>query len=175
MKTIKSIIRLRRDNSFNYAKIGNTFIPANGEVCLVDTPTKGLRTKTGDGVTVFANLKYDDERIYEEIENVIVKGFLKDDVFYSDVGYQNTLTGSGSKLYVNLLNNKIYSFDGTKYDALEAPVPTASAEVPGTMRLYNTTGQNTDGTMTQKAITDELNEKFEMSVDDDDELIIFKK
>ena len=37
------ILRLRRDNDYNYARIENTFIPANGEVCLVDTANMGLR------------------------------------------------------------------------------------------------------------------------------------
>ena len=36
-------LRLRRDNSFNYDKIKDTFIPANVEICLVDTPRDGLR------------------------------------------------------------------------------------------------------------------------------------
>lgn len=35
------------------------------------------------------------------------------------------------------------------------------------MKLYNTIGQNEDGTMTQKAITDELNEKIEIELDID--------
>ena len=34
-------------------------------------------------------------------------------------------------------------------------------------------GQSTDGTMTQQAITNELNEKFEMDVIEEEEMIIF--
>ena len=43
------------------------------------------------------------------------------------------------------------------------------------MKLYSTIGVNIDGTMTQKAITDELSEKFEMDVDMENETIIFAK
>ena len=31
---LNAILRLRRDNHYNYAKIKDTFIPANGEICL---------------------------------------------------------------------------------------------------------------------------------------------
>jgi len=41
------------------------------------------------------------------------------------------------------------------------------------MKLYNTTGQNTDGTMTQKVITDQLNTKVGAEYDSSQELLIF--
>lgn len=50
---INAVLRLRRDNDFNYAKIKDTFIPANGEICLVDTARNGLCAVCGDGVTPF--------------------------------------------------------------------------------------------------------------------------
>ena len=37
IKQINSIIKLRRDNDYNYEKVKNTFIPARGEPILVDT------------------------------------------------------------------------------------------------------------------------------------------
>ena len=40
------------------------------------------------------------------------------------------------------------------------------------MKLYSTTGDNVDGTMTQKAITKELREKVEMNVKSEEELLI---
>ena len=72
------IIRLRRDNDFNYDKIKDTFIPANGEVCLVDTARQGLRAKVGDGVTVFSELEYSDAQIRSEVESIIIRGYYKD-------------------------------------------------------------------------------------------------
>jgi hypothetical protein len=41
------------------------------------------------------------------------------------------------------------------------------------MKLYSTTGANIDGTMTQKAITDELREKVEVTLNTSEELLIF--
>ena len=55
---INAILRLRRDNDYNYAKIKDTFIPANGEICLVDTARSGLRAVCGDGVSTFGQLEY---------------------------------------------------------------------------------------------------------------------
>ena len=66
-------------------------------------------------------------------------------------------------------------------------LPTASETVLGVLKLYNTTGDNTDGTMTQKAITQELDNldeklggidkeldtKIELSLKEDEELVIF--
>jgi hypothetical protein len=49
----------------------------------------------------------------------------------------------------------------------------ATASVAGVVKLYNQTGQNTDGTMTQKAITDELNEKIEIQIDEATETVYF--
>jgi hypothetical protein len=42
---------------------------------------------------------------------------------------------------------------------VEDVLPIASPTEQGIAKLYNTTGQNTDGSMTQKSITDALNEK----------------
>ena len=78
-----------------------------------------------------------------------------------------------NKIYIDKPTRKIYYFNGEEYLPIEAHLSAASAEMPGVMKLYNTTGQNTDGTMTQKSITDELNLRTKMDIDADDELLIF--
>ena len=55
---INAVLRLRRDNDYNYAKIKDSFIPANGEICLVDTARDGLRAVCGDGVSTFGQLNF---------------------------------------------------------------------------------------------------------------------
>jgi hypothetical protein len=52
-------------------------------------------------------------------------------------------------------------------------LPTASETVLGVLKLYDSTGDNTDGTMTQRAITEELDTKIELSLKEDEELVIF--
>ena len=167
------ILRLRRDNDYNYARIENTFIPANGEVCLVDTARMGLRAKVGNGTDVWKNLAYSDEFLINQINNIVEKGYLHDGEFYEDSQYTILLDKSISKIYINKENNQIYHFDGIEYTLLEGNLPIASSMTAGIMKLYDNTGTNIDGTMTQRAITDELNDKIEMIVAPETETIIF--
>lgn len=67
-------------------------------------------------------------------------------------------TGDGA--YHTLVN------EGAIYDL-------ATDEKTGLTKLYKTVGYNTDGTMTQKAITDELMRKTEVSLGDDQHTLIF--
>lgn len=171
------IIRLRRDNDYNYEKIKDTFIPAEGEVCLVDTALRGLRAKVGDGVTKFGELEYADAQIYSKIESVtesiVIRGYLKDGEFYSDSMHTQKIIPSVTSIYINVSENNIYFYSGVKYEKIEGQVSSATATTAGIMKLYNEKGQNTDGTMTQKAITDELNEKIEVQIDEEAEMITF--
>lgn len=169
----KGVIRLRRDNDYNYEKIKDTFIPASGEVCLIDTASTGLRAKVGDGESTFAQLPYTDENILSQINNIVVRGYYNNENFYADPNYVNIIEGSISKLYIDITKSRLYTYNGVKYEALGGNVPTASADTSGVMKLYSVTGQNIDGTMTQKAITDELDDKIEMQVNVDEEMIIF--
>lgn len=161
---IKAVLRLRRDNDYNYAKIKDSFIPANGEICLVDTARDGLRAVCGDGVSTFGQLKY--------IDGAIVRGYLQNGVFYEDKELTIQNSGIGTKLYLNLLDSKFYYFDNNAFIPISAEYNRANETTEGIMKLYSTVGENEDGTMTQKAITKELNEKVEMAVDMEDELLV---
>ena len=161
------VIRLRRDNDYNYEKIKDTFVPANGEICLVDTARDGLRAICGDGVHTFSELDY--------VGDVLIRGYYYNGNFYSDVVHDMLVTGSTIKIYIDLHKGGLYYFDGENYQSVtgEGPVPTATSIIPGIMKLYDSIGQNTDGTMTQKAITDELDDKVEISLNLDEEMLIF--
>jgi hypothetical protein len=162
-----AVLRLRRDNDYNYAKIKDTFIPANGEICLVDTAREGLRAVCGDGVHTFGQLSY--------IGELIVKGYYKDGAFYSDTEFTKEIPGATIKIYIDILTNTMYYYDGINFVTIggKTSLPTASANISGVMKLYSTTGFNEDGTMTQKAITDELDDKVEITLDTSEELLIF--
>lgn len=156
---INSIFKLRRDNEFNYKRIEDTFIPARGEVCLVDTPRNGLRSKIGDGISTFANLPYTDENT---ARNIIVRGYFSNDQFYSDAALTLPIEASVNKIYLDTTKNVMYSYDGIGYVAITQTISAASSQTAGIMKLYNTLGENIDGTMTQKAISDELDDKVEI-------------
>lgn len=166
-KQLNAVLRLRRDNYYNYEKIKDTFVPANGEICLVDTARDGLRVICGDGIHTFGELDY--------IGEIIIKGYYYNGMFYKDINHTIEVVGSETKIYINLSNSELYYFDGSNYQSIysEGTLPNASSTTPGIMKLYDTIGENTDGTMTQKAITDELDDKVEISLNLEEETLIF--
>lgn len=166
-------IALRRDNDYNYKKIENTFIPINGEVCLVDVAGYGLRTKVGDGISTFAQLPYADETILQNIYSLIVKGYFYQGQFYTDTSHTELLEGVMGRIYIDAISSKLYTYNGINYETQTSSLPNATAEIAGAVKLYDQIGQNIDGTMTQRAITNELNEKFEMDVVEDEEMVVF--
>lgn len=168
-KMIESIIRLRRDNDYNYEAIKNSFVPANGEVVLVDTAHDGLRAKVGDGYSTYAQLQFTDT----DIRNAVQQGYFENGVFYKDITKQTPFPAMINKIYIDIPHRKIYYYNGEAYVPAVAELTVANSEAPGIMKLYNTTGQNTDGTMTQKSITDELNMRIKTDVDSNEELLIF--
>lgn len=161
------IIKLRRDNDFNYEKIKDTFIPANGEICLVDTARDGLRAVCGDGVHTFGELNF--------VGEVLVRGYYYNGNFYSDNTCENLIDGSMIKIYIDINKGGLYYFDGKYYQSVaeRGSISTATSITPGIMKLYDSIGDNTDGTMTQKAITDELDDKVEISLNLEEEMLIF--
>lgn len=168
-RKIEATIRLRRDNDYNFEPIKNKFVPANGEVVLVDTAKDGLRAKVGDGVSTYAELQFTDE----DIRNTVQQGYYDNGIFYKDITKQTPFQTMINKIYIDKIHSKIYYYDGIEYLPIDASLTTASADMAGAMKLYSTIGQNTDGTMTQKSITDELVVRFKTDVDADNELLIF--
>lgn len=166
-KIIEATIRLRRDNDYNYEAIKNTFVPANGEVVLIDTAKDGLRAKVGDGYSTYAELQFTDE----DIRNTVQQGYFDNGQFYRDPTKQIPSQKMVNKIYIDKTTSKIYYYNGLEYLPIAANLTTASADMPGLMKLYNTIGQNVDGTMTQKSITDELGLRFKADIDADEELL----
>lgn len=164
-KRVEAIFKLRRDNDYNYEKVKDTFIPAKGEVCLVDTARLGLCVKVGDGVSTYGSLEYVNT-IFQMVTFVEGKVFIND----------KEITPNGNKIYIDANNtNDLYYYNGVEFVLIgPGSLPTASAGTAGIMKLYSTTGENVDGTMTQKAITDELNTKVSASVNLEDETVVFK-
>ena len=189
---INAILRLRRDNDYNYEKIKDTFIPANGEICLVDTARYGLRAVCGDGVSTFGQLKYIGESIKQGYYNENTSNF------YIDKNLTIEAEKGENIIYLDIKTSQLYYWTGELFKAIELNLPTASETIMGVLKLYDSTGINTDGTMTQKAITegmDDINEKLdtmskdvdtkinsineeldtkvELSLKEDEELVIF--
>ena len=159
-------ISLRRDNDYNYNKVGEKFIPKKGEVCLVDTEFYGLRVKVGNGVDNFKTLSYQDNN-----NNVILNGYFLNNKFYTDSTYTKELEQGINHLYIDKNSNgSIFVWTGTEFRNV---APEATDTVAGLVKLYNTKGQNIDGSVTQQLFTSEIDQKIEMEVDLGEETIIF--
>lgn len=169
MNILNAVIQLRRDNDYNFKKVENSFIPANGEVVLVDTAKDGLRAKVGDGYSTFAQLQYTDQ----DLRNTVIHGYFYQNNFYQDTMHSVLMNGMINKIYIDDAARKLYFFDGVQYNTITNDFVTATADTPGVVRLYGTTGQNVDGTMTQKAITNELELRYKAEIDSDNELLVF--
>lgn len=172
-KLVWNNIALRRDNDYNYKKIENTFVPINGEVCLVDVAGYGLKVKVGNGLSTFAELPYTDETILQNINSLIIKGYFYQGKFYTNSGHTELLENLVGRIYIDATTSKLYTYNGINYETPNSSLPNATAEIAGVMKLYDTVGQHVDGTMTQRSITNELNEKFEMDVVEEEEMIVF--
>lgn len=169
MNILNATIQLRRDNDYNFKKVENFFVPANGEVVLVDTAKDGLRAKVGDGYSTFAQLQYTDA----DLRNPVLHGYYYNSGFYQDAMHTIPMARMMNKIYIDDSVRKVYYFDGTNYICIQDHLVNATSDIPGIVKLYNETGYNIDGTMTQKAITDELDLRYKADIDSDNELLVF--
>ena len=78
-KIINTIVKLRRDNDYNYEKVKDTFIPLRGEMCIVDDSKYGVRAKVGDGTSTFGSLPFEDSYAFDR---VVERGYLINGEFY---------------------------------------------------------------------------------------------
>lgn len=137
------------------------------------------KLKIGDGKHDYIDLPYlsgsSGGQEPAETSDIVLEGYYKNNIFYKDETCLNPLTRYVSKLYFDLFKNSIYyySTDG-QFHALvkESQI---DGGIPGLIKLYGSTGQNEDGAMSQKAITDCLNKKVEIDLtESNNECVIFK-
>lgn len=176
-KILKTTIKLRRDTVNNYASHGS-HVPLKGEVCIVD-PTatapwavaKAIRFKIGDGVTTWSNLPF-----YDQQNSSVFCGYYYNGKFYGDVSHTAELTEpEATVLYVDLHGGAIYYYENGEYKANKVEIPSASETQPGIVKLYQKLGYNADGTMSQKAITEAIDEiELKVSTEDAEALYLAK-
>ena len=142
------------------------------EIIIVDTVEDGIRYKVGNGVKTFAELPYADQVLRDQVSGIVVQGYYYDGQFYTDNTHNIKIVPYAYKLYIDLTSVNIYYYsdDDKSYHSL-VNIPIATYETAGIMKLYNTTGDNEDGTMTQKSITSEIAKKFVVSTGTDEDLI----
>ena len=156
-KVINTVIKLRYDQDYNYRNVGDSFVPDRGEVCLVNTRDSGLRALVGDGQKTYNQLDY--------VDYVFFKGYFDGEVFWKEEESVNELEKNTNKIYIALNNNNdLYIYNGKNYEKLYN-LPYANSKTAGVIKLYDEIGDNIDGSMTQRAITKELEKKVGASIE----------
>ena len=143
MSTIKAIIQLRRDTDYNFEQIKDNFIPLNGEVCLIDVASEGLRVKVGDGHSTYGQLQYADE----DLRNLVQFGYYENENFYKDITKQDIIVPQLNKLYIDNVNDKIYYYDGQNYVIISSEIKTATLDEPGIIKPGGGLSITSDGTL----------------------------
>lgn len=170
---LKTIVRLRKDTQANFDNLGKgVWKPANGEVCLVESEDLGIRIKVGNGVDFYEDLKYQDE-----VTPIIISGYYSaaSGNFFKNEYMTDFCIKAKSKLYYATNTGEIFQYDGSAFSKL---IGLATESTAGLVKLYNSHGQNLDGTMTQKAITDGIDGvMFDLVADetDSENCLILKK
>lgn len=103
----------------------------------------------------------------------ILRGYYFNNNFYTDTTYTKELAKDENKIYVNIPNGALYTYSVDS--GFIAATKEATDQIMGIMKLYSVHGQNIDGTMTQKGITDGI-DAIEFGVDDSDsECLVLEK
>ena len=169
---IKTRVRLWKDTDENFESIKDSLIPLDGEIIIVETANDGIRYKVGNGKSTYAELAFADQTIRDQLSGIVVQGYYHEGQFFTSTAHDIKIVPYSYKLYIDLPNDKLYFYsdDDKTYHSL-VELPNASATKAGIMKLYDTTGDNEDGTMTQKSITSEIAKKFAVTAGTDEDLI----
>lgn len=158
--TLKTRIAIKRDTEANLS--AKNPILLKGEIFLVDANDGTLKVKIGDGVSTFNALDF---------QEFLFRGYYLNEKFYRDSTYLTELPKSVSNLYLDInsrTNKRLYYWDGEKFNPTNGE-DLASDSVAGIMKLYDSEGNNIDGTMTQRSITEAVKNGV---VDEENECLI---
>ena len=104
---------------------------------------------------------------------IIVRGYLFEGQFYQDEEHRIKYVPYEYKIYVDITSSTIFIYNGENYIAAVANVPFADQNLAGIAKLYQSTGANTDGSISQKIVTEELNQRFKITTNAAEETILF--
>ena len=161
--TIKSIQFKRGTKAALTSQLVGDNKPLRGEP-IWETDTNKL--KIGDGKTNYEDLPYITGDGGSTSSDLIMVGYYDNetDIFWKEPTKVNALPRLTTSLYIDKLSTFVYYLQNNKYTSVFG---LASKDSYGLSKLYNSTGQNIDGTMTQKALTDSFNNIVDVSEEDE--------
>lgn len=136
--TLKTRIILNNKTAEEWSS--SSLVPLKGEVCIYSDQRK---IKIGDGTTAIGNLAFAN-LTPEEVQQLIDASKHT----HSNKSVLDATTASFTTELLNKLNG----------------IATGTSSTSGLTKLYTTTGTATDGTMTQNAITTQLNNKTSVTI-----------
>lgn len=162
MSTIKSIQLKRGTKAALIKNLVGDAKPLRGEP-LWETDTNKL--KIGDGVNNYEDLPYitGDGSTSSDLVRI---GYYDSeaDVFWKEQTKVNALPRLTTSLYLDKASTFVYYLQDNKYTELFG---LANKNTYGLSKLYDSTGQNIDGSITQKALTDSFNNIVDVSEEDE--------
>lgn len=171
-KTLKTRIIHKHDIEANW-NLATGFIPMDGELIVYDADENYSykRVKIGDGETVVSALPFINEPTLDLIDEVsetldVLSGSVSTNYNESVIA----LSVDGTTVTYIKGDGSVHTFEtqdtNTTYSL-------ATDENSGLTKLYATTGNAEDGTMTQKAIKTELDKKVGVSMDENSDTLVF--
>lgn len=123
------------------------------------------RLKLGDGESDYNALPYATPEASDA--GLVISGWLVDGEFYQESTHESPWPRYSSKIYVDIPTGGAYYYDSpnSSYHPL-LDIAKADSGNFGMVRLYGSEGSNDDGAMTQKAATEALSRKAEVSLDE---------
>lgn len=107
--------------------------------------------------------------------HVVLPGYYFGGVFWKEAAHVNRYPNSISSIYLDLPTHELYYYNPDLQQYVKfVQRAAADDDVAGIVKLYSDVGQNVDGTMTQKSITDHLRKKVQVDLSEaDQECLIF--
>lgn len=153
---LKQLIKRTKFDSEMEARVWIAKYDYNGE---------NISIKDANGNWISYTVSSDGQLAPVSQEDLILTGYYLNENFYTDSTYTTPLEKNIKCLYIDKNSNNGYTWTGKKYATLTAE---ATAELAGTMKLYQAHGENMDGTMSQKVVTEGVN-SIALTLDNTDE------
>ena len=137
-------------NSLAYFAGGGGSFTVDGDSIVFDNDElalKGFAAATA-GYTPY---KKSDGELGWSVQYKIVQGYLYEGHFYEDSQHTTALADSANSIYIDIPTATGYFYMGSGYAKI---IAAASNSASGLVKLYATTGQNTDGAVDQKTFSD---------------------
>lgn len=153
---LKQLIKRTKFDSEMEARVWITKYDYSGE---------NISIKDANGNWISYTVSSDGQLAPVSQEDLILTGYYLNENFYTDSTYTTPLEKNIKCLYIDKNSNNGYTWTGEKYAVLTAE---ATADLAGVLKLYQTHGENADGAMSQKVVTEGVN-SIALTLDNTDE------